>query len=245
MKQALRTAMYGFAALIGAASLLTTPAAAQSGVNVGTLTCNVASGWGFVFGSSRAINCTFSGAGGRYEYYSGQISKFGVDIGYTQGGVLVWTVVAPTAALGPGALSGSYAGGTASATVGFGLGANALIGGSNNTVALQPLSIEGNRGLNVAAGVAAMTLQYYRWRWPSPRSSCCCSIGWRSSAEADTATPTPQIIGGTMTLSIAHLQPIVALIAGVLILLMPRILNYVVAIYLIVTGLLGLNIIHF
>jgi hypothetical protein len=107
MKQALRTAMYGFAALIGAASLLTTPAAAQSGVNVGTLTCNVASGWGFVFGSSRAINCTFSGAGGRYEYYSGQISKFGVDIGYTQGGVLVWTVVAPTGALGPGALSGS------------------------------------------------------------------------------------------------------------------------------------------
>jgi hypothetical protein len=162
MKQALRTALYGFAALIGAASLLTTPAAAQSGVNVGTLTCNVASGWGFVFGSSRAINCTFSGAGGRYEYYSGQISKFGVDIGYTQGGVLVWTVVAPTGALGAGALSGGYGGGTASATVGLGIGANALIGGSNNTIALQPLSIEGNRGLNVAAGVAALSLQYYR-----------------------------------------------------------------------------------
>ena len=162
MKQALRTALIGFAALIGAATLFTTPAAAQSGVNVGTLTCNVASGWGFVFGSSRAINCTFAGAGGRYEYYSGQISKFGVDIGYTQGGVLVWTVVAPAAMLGPGALSGSYAGGTASATVGFGIGANALVGGSNNTVALQPLSIEGNRGLNVAAGVAALTLQYYR-----------------------------------------------------------------------------------
>jgi hypothetical protein len=161
MKQALRTAMYGFAALIGVASLSTTPAAAQSGVNVGTLTCNVASGWGFVFGSSRAINCTFSG-GGRYEYYSGQISKFGVDIGYTQGGVLVWTVIAPAANLAPGALSGGYGGGTASATVGFGVGANALIGGSNNTIALQPLSIEGNRGLNVAAGVAALSLQYYR-----------------------------------------------------------------------------------
>jgi len=162
MKQAIRTALFGFAALIGAASLLTAPAAAQSGVNIGTLTCSVASGWGFVFGSSRAINCTFSGAGGRYEYYSGQISKFGVDIGYTQGGVMVWTVVAPAAVLAPGALSGSYAGGTASATVGVGIGANALIGGSNNTVALQPLSIEGNRGLNVAAGIAALTLQYYR-----------------------------------------------------------------------------------
>ena len=143
------------------AAALAAPANAQSGVKVGTLTCNVASGWGFVFGSSRALNCTFA-APGRYEYYVGNISRFGVDIGYTQGGVLVWTVVAPAAALGPGALSGSYAGGTASATVGVGIGANALIGGSNNTIALQPLSIEGNRGLNVAAGVAALTLQYYR-----------------------------------------------------------------------------------
>ena len=158
MKQALRTALVGFATLIGVAALFTTPAAAQSGVNVGTLTCNVASGWGFVFGSSRAINCTFAGAGGRYEYYSGQISKFGVDIGYTQGGVLVWTVVAPTANLAPGSLAGGYAGGTASATVGVGVGANALVGGSGNTIALQPLSLEGSTGLNVAAGIGAITL---------------------------------------------------------------------------------------
>jgi hypothetical protein len=67
-------------------------------------------------------------------------------------------VIAPTAALGPGALAGNYVGGTASATVGVGLGANALVGGSNNSIALQPLSIEANRGLNVAAGIAAMTL---------------------------------------------------------------------------------------
>ena len=146
---------------IGLISASPQPAGAQGGIAVGTLTCNVASGWGFVFGSSRALNCTYA-TPGRYEYYVGQISRFGVDIGYTQGGVLVWTVVAPAAVLAPGALSGSYAGGTASATVGVGIGANALIGGSNNTVALQPLSIEGNRGLNVAAGIAALTLQYYR-----------------------------------------------------------------------------------
>ena len=97
----------------------------------------------------------FSGAGGHYEHYTGRISKFGADIGYTQGGVIVWGVVAPTAQLGPGALQGNYAGGTASATVGVGVGANALIGGSGNSVALQPLSIEGNQGLNVAAGIAA------------------------------------------------------------------------------------------
>ncbi|MBV9858499.1 MAG: DUF992 domain-containing protein [Alphaproteobacteria bacterium] len=153
----------GIAALTGLAMLAPVgPAKAQAGVNVGTLTCSVASGWGFVFGSSRGLNCTFSGAGGRYEQYTGSISKFGVDIGYTRGGVIVWSVVAPTPNFGPGILAGHYAGGTASATVGVGAGANALIGGSGNSIALQPLSIEGNTGLNVAAGIAEITLRYRR-----------------------------------------------------------------------------------
>lgn len=148
------------AALIAAlsAGLPLAAAHAQGGIVIGTLSCNVASGFGFVFGSSRAMNCTFSGPGPRYEHYVGNISKFGVDIGYTQGGILVWTVFAPAQNIAPGALAGGYAGGTASATVGVGVGANALIGGSGNSIALQPLSVEANRGLNVAAGVAAMTL---------------------------------------------------------------------------------------
>jgi hypothetical protein len=157
MYRTMRLAAALAAALSGSLAL-GAPAQAQPGVVIGTLTCNVASGFGFVFGSSRAINCTFAGPGGRYEHYVGDISKFGVDIGFTQGGILVWTVVAPTAALAPGALAGNYVGGTASATVGVGVGANALVGGSSNSIALQPLSIEANRGLNVAAGVAAMTL---------------------------------------------------------------------------------------
>src|SRR2546430_16776347 len=82
-----------------------TPAHAQGGVQVGTLTCNVAGGWGFVFGSSKAVRCTFARAGGRPEHYAGSISKFGVDIGYTQVGVLVWGVLAPSTNLAPGALS--------------------------------------------------------------------------------------------------------------------------------------------
>ena len=109
-------------------------------------------------GSSKALNCTFSGLG-RAEHYTGTITKFGADIGYTSGGILVWTVVAPVAVMRSGSLGGAYAGGTPSATVGVGVGANALVGGSgNNTIALQPLSIEGNTGLNVAAGVASITL---------------------------------------------------------------------------------------
>ena len=84
MYRTMRLAAALVAALSGSLAL-GAPAQAQPGVVIGTLTCNVASGFGFVFGSSRAINCTFAGPGGRYEHYVGNISKFGVDIGYTQG----------------------------------------------------------------------------------------------------------------------------------------------------------------
>jgi hypothetical protein len=148
-------------AALGAASALVAPASASPGVAVGVLNCHVSSGWGFIFGSSRELACTLTGTNGVSEQYSGQINKFGADIGYTQAGVIVWTVFAPQGNLQPGALTGGYAGGTASATVGVGVGANALIGGSNNTIALQPVSIEGNAGLNVAAGLAAVSLTYH------------------------------------------------------------------------------------
>jgi len=146
--------------LTGLATGVTQPAQAQGGVRVGTLSCNVASGWGFVFGSSKALRCTFALAPGRAEFYAGTINKFGVDIGYTQGGVLVWGVFAPSANIGPGALSGNYVGATGSATVGVGAGANVLVGGSNSTISLQPVSFEGNTGLNVAAGVGSISLRY-------------------------------------------------------------------------------------
>jgi len=145
---------------VAAAGLgLSVQAHAGGGVAAGTLTCQVSSGWGLVFGSSRDLACTFTNAGGRVEHYRGSISKFGVDIGYKQAGVLVWTVLAPSADPGAGALAGHYGGATASATVGVGLGANALIGGSGDSIALQPLSIEGATGLNVAAGIAGINLQ--------------------------------------------------------------------------------------
>jgi hypothetical protein len=146
--------------LAGLAASLPTAAQAQSGVRVGTLTCNVASGWGFVFGSSKSLHCTFAPAPGRAEFYAGTVNKFGVDIGYTQGGVLIWAVFAPTANLGPSALNGNYVGATGSATVGVGASANVLVGGSNSTISLQPVSVEGNTGLNVAAGIGSISLRY-------------------------------------------------------------------------------------
>jgi hypothetical protein len=132
--------------------------AAPAGVRVGSLTCNVASGWGFVFGSSRDLHCTFHG-NHRSEHYTGAISKFGVDIGYQEGGVLIWGVFAPASDVRQGALQGIYAGATASATVGAGLGANVLVGGLDKSIALQPVSIEGNKGLNVAAGIGTIELK--------------------------------------------------------------------------------------
>jgi hypothetical protein len=149
-----------YAAAVAAVALpmpFASPAQAQGGVQVGTLTCNASGSVGFVFGSTRELGCTFSGPG-RIEHYTGQISRFGVDIGFTQGGVLLWLVFAPTAQLRPGDLAGTYGGASASATVGIGVGANALIGGSGNTFTLQPVSFEGTTGLNVAAGIASMTL---------------------------------------------------------------------------------------
>ncbi len=135
------------------------PRAQAAGVRVGVLTCNVSSGVGFIFGSSRSLSCNFAPTSRRYEHYIGSINKFGVDIGYIHGGVLVWSVVAPTATPTPCALAGTYNGAAANATIGVGLGANVLVGGSANSFALQPVSIEGTTGLNVAAGIASMTLR--------------------------------------------------------------------------------------
>jgi hypothetical protein len=150
---------FGTIGLVAGALMPGAPVQAQ-GVKAGVLTCNVSSGFGFIFGSSKSVNCSFSLPGGPPQHYVGSIDKFGVDIGYTSGGVLVWAVLAPTTAPAPGSLAGSYGGATASATAAVGVGANVLVGGSGNTISLQPLSIEGNTGLNIAAGVAALTLTY-------------------------------------------------------------------------------------
>ena len=128
------------------------------GVKTGVLTCNVARGWGFIFGSSRSLRCTFSQTSGAVERYTGRIRKFGVDIGYQSAGVIIWGVFAPTVDIGKGALAGDYGGATGSAAVGVGAGANVLIGGFQKSITLQPVSIEGTTGLNVAAGIAEVTL---------------------------------------------------------------------------------------
>jgi len=152
------------AAVTAMAALAGTPAMAQSyaapsKVKTGYLTCQEASGWGFVFGSTRDLKCTYTSTAGTTERYTGDIDKFGVDIGYVSGGVVVWAVLAPTSDVGKGALAGAYVGVAAGATVAGGGSADLLVGGSDKSISLQPLSVEGTTGLNVAAGVAGIILK--------------------------------------------------------------------------------------
>jgi hypothetical protein len=134
---------------------------AESGANVGSLSCTVAGGVGFVFGSSKELNCLFTRTDGRAERYSGSVKKFGVDVGFTKEAHIVWLVFAP-GNVAPGAVAGGYGGATASATVGVGVGANVLVGGSSKQITLQPVSVEGSVGLNVAAGIGAIELNYVK-----------------------------------------------------------------------------------
>src|SRR5580698_7212261 len=134
--------------------------ASPAGVKVGTLTCDVAGGMGFVFGSTKDLTCSYSPTNAIVERYAGTISKWGVDIGFTGKGKLVWAVFAPTSDVRPGAIEGQYAGATAQADVGVGLGANVLVGGLDKSIALQPVSVEGSTGLNVAAGIGSISLKH-------------------------------------------------------------------------------------
>ncbi|MBZ9939007.1 DUF992 domain-containing protein [Mesorhizobium sp. BR1-1-16] len=147
------------ALLIAAASLFaaTLPFAgpADAAVRTGTLTCHVASGMGMIFGSRRNVECDFRSKRGN-ERYTGRIDRLGLDVGISRNSVIVWTVFEPTRRHGD--LSGRYTGATAQATVGVGLGANVLVGGGQGSIALQPLSVSAQTGLNIAAGVSSLHL---------------------------------------------------------------------------------------
>src|SRR2546423_6005154 len=144
-----------------AVSAFALPAQAADGVKVGTLTCSEQASWGFIVGSSRRLNCRFDPSNaGPTEWYTGHVSKLGLDIGHAKAGVLTWVVFAPASNVRPGALQGTYGGLQASISLGNGAGANAMIGGFNRAIELQPLSVEGLKGTELAAGVGAMDLKF-------------------------------------------------------------------------------------
>ena len=137
-------------------------ATAQSRVKTGVLECRGGASIGLVVGSSSMLTCVYRGDDRFEDRYVGILRKVGLDLGVTQEVNLAWLVFAPTGRVGPGDLLGTYAGVSGSAAVGVGLGANALIGGSQNSVALQPLSIQGQVGFNIQAGLEGLELRSAR-----------------------------------------------------------------------------------
>ena len=143
-----------------AAVLLTGTAHAQAKLRAGTLTCSGGSGIGLVLGSKKQYSCIYESASGRHsEDYAASITKIGLDIGVTENSVIVWTVLASTDAIQPRGLTGNYAGATADVAIGLGGGVKVLVGGSNNSIVLQPLSVQGQTGLNLAIGVAELSIR--------------------------------------------------------------------------------------
>ncbi|WP_417671987.1 DUF992 domain-containing protein [Roseibium sp.] len=146
-----------------AATALAAPVMAQDkapGVQVGKLTCNVEGESNFIIGSTATLGCSFNPVGdGPVEYYSGTVQEFGLDIGTTNDATLVWGVVAPSADMEPGALAGNYGGVTAGASVGAGIKANALVGGFDKSIALNPFSVESQTGTNLTLGVSQLSLK--------------------------------------------------------------------------------------
>ncbi len=130
----------------------------RGGVRIGTLSCDIDGGVGYVLGSAKEVACEFTSTRGRTDSYSGAIRKLGVDLGFTTRQRLVWAVFAPTAGYHRGSLSGIYEGATLEATIGAGIGGNVLVGGTSGSVHLQLLSLTGQIGLNLAATGTSMTL---------------------------------------------------------------------------------------
>jgi hypothetical protein len=156
MSRAALAAACGTAAAL--ATLLTSPATAQGPrIQAGELDCSLSASIGLVVTSQRNVSCFFHAAGSPDTAYVGTLTRVGLDVGVTSGGKIVWAVFVNTDRYA-GSLAGSYVGATAEAAVALGLGANVLIGGNNDSVALQPVSVQTTTGFNFAAGVSQLNL---------------------------------------------------------------------------------------
>jgi hypothetical protein len=132
---------------------------AQERVRVGVLECRGGASVGFIVGSVTNLGCVLRADGLPEDRYIATVRKVGLDLGITQESALAWGVYAPVSRLGPGDLAGNYAGAQGSATLGVGVGGNVLVGGSANSIALQPLSVQGQVGVSIAAGLESLELR--------------------------------------------------------------------------------------
>jgi hypothetical protein len=150
--------MFGLAGIALAASVATANAQQPGQVQVGVLECRGGQNVGFVLGSNATLNCVFQSAGGRAEGYVANIRRFGIDLGFTENTTVKWAIYAPSTSVPRGGLAGSYGGVGTNASVGVGFGGNFIVGGPNNLYGLQPVSVQGQTGLNVASGIVQLQL---------------------------------------------------------------------------------------
>lgn len=148
------------AAVVAAMAMIfaQTGSAMAATAQAGTLTCKGGAGVGLILGSKKHYDCVFKPVKGPAESYEGSVTKIGLDLGFTTSVTIVWAVFS-SSDLGPKALVGDYVGANADASIGVGVGTKILVGGSKSTISLQPLSVQGQTGLNVAVGVADLALR--------------------------------------------------------------------------------------
>lgn len=147
-------------AVVAVSMLLAQSAFAKEGdVQIGKLECDVKGGIGLILGSKKKMTCTFTKSDGSVENYTGRVTKVGVDIGFTKKSKIIWAVLAPSKTADKGALAGNYNGVAVEATVAAGIGGNILVS-AGNAFTLQPFSIQGKTGLNVAGGLEQIKLEY-------------------------------------------------------------------------------------
>lgn len=146
--------------LIGGALMALPGSAFAQSAKLGTLVCHISGGVGMIIMENQALDCAFKDNSGAVSHYIGRLTNVGLNIGITGSGQLVWGVLAATDNIGPGALAGDYAGVQGAVGVGAGVGGAVLVGGSNKTISLQPISVSASTGLNLNAGIGNISLQY-------------------------------------------------------------------------------------
>ena len=159
MKRRKASAFTILAALLATATLTSTSRADDYTTKTGLLTCHAASGFGWIIASSRTLECEYVPSQGPAERYQGTITKIGIDLGYLAPIALIWGVIAPSTVPSNGALAGNYFGATAQVAVALGGGVSILTGGFRKSIALQPVTLEGDAGLYIGVGFASMSLQ--------------------------------------------------------------------------------------
>jgi hypothetical protein len=132
---------------------------AQTWVQAGTLSCRLDPSIGFVIFGHQTMECSFQPVSGPVQAYEGAINTVGIDLGVSEGGRFAWAVFGPASGIPYGALAGEYVGASGDVGIGLGAGANVLVGGSNRSIALQPVSLEGSVALNVVAGLSQLKLR--------------------------------------------------------------------------------------